>query len=177
MSNENTKAPQANAAFGIPDTSEDALRAQIAADLGNQAGDVHQRILAEEKAKLEAGIRARVTKDLSIASEGTGDAESHGFPDRFVRIVISRGGQKHDLSYVPVGVNGYMWQIERGREVIVPDVVVDALNDAVTEVSIQTEGGLITRPAHRFPFQVVGPASKEEYQKQRASMQSGRRAA
>ena len=176
MSKEN-KAPEQNAAFGVPSEVEVSIRAKVVEDLGNTAGDMYQRILAEEKAKLEDGVRARVSKDLTISQEGAGDPESHGFPERYVRLIISRGGQKHDLSYVPVGVNGYMWQIERGREVIVPDVVVNALNHAVTEVAVQTEGGLITRPSHRFPFQVIGSATKAEYQEFREKMQAGKRAA
>lgn len=175
MSNkEVTPAQEQNASFGVPAEVEANIRAKAAEDAGTQAGDLYQKILAEEQAKLEAGVRARVAKDLSIAEEGAGTAESHGFPDRYVRLVVSRGSQKHDQSYVPVSVNGYVWQIERGVEVVVPDVVVNGLNDAVTEVAIQTEGGLITRPSHRFPFQVLGPATKEQYQAQRAA---GKRAA
>lgn len=86
-----------------------------------------------------------------------------GFRKKYVHLEVFKGNGKQDLSYVPVSVNGYSWRIERGAKVIVPTAVVEALRNAVTDVTIQSEGGLITRPAPRFPFQVSGPATEAEY--------------
>ena len=51
------------------------------------------------------------------------------------------------------------------------------LKNAVEDITLQGEGGLITRPALRFPYQILGPASEEEYQAFKAKMKSGASAA
>lgn len=152
--------------------SEDEVRAKVAADLAADKDALYAKIRAEELAKLEASVRSKVAEDI----QGN-EISADDFPQVFYKITIFKGPNKHDLSYVPVGVNGYAWKIERGPEVIVPSVVVDALNDAVGEVTIQSEGGLITRPAHRFPFQVLGQATRKEYDEFRAKNRAAAKAA
>lgn len=130
--------------FGIPETSEQELA----------------RLRAENKALLAA---RDLPVDDALGSEGMGDLDAQGFPKEYVRLEIYPGREKHDLDYVPLGINGYVLKITRGHEVIIPKVFERVLAQAVEEITIQSEGGLITRPAQRFPYSVKGPATEAEY--------------
>jgi len=106
------------------------------------------------------------------------DLDPHGFPKKYFRITVYEGQGKHALAYVTPQVNGYAWKIQRGKEVIVPSVVVEALEHAVAEQTIQTKDkGLIMRPYKRFPFQIHGEATEAEYKEFQKKMREEGRAA
>lgn len=121
------------------------------------------QFVAEEKVRRTKDLRAAAGGDEPGGREGTGSATHQGFPRKYVRMMIYKGNQAHDLAYVPVSINGYAWKITRGVDVLVPSVVAETLEHAIEELTIQGEGGLITRPSHRFPFQVKGEVTEEAY--------------
>lgn len=164
------KAPDANAAFGIPPDVAERLRAQAVAQAAANIDEsaILAQMIAEETEKLQNTVRLQarsmVTDDLApVSREGTGTPDSQGFPRKYYAITISTGSQQHDLQYAPVGVNGYAWKIMRGVRVIVPSVVVETLDHAVEDVPVVTQNQLICRPAHRFPYSVHGEVSEAEY--------------
>lgn len=141
---------------------ETTLRAQAEESVKNEfdPAAMLEKFKAEARAKLESDMRSRAT-DAVRAEQPNVDA--FGFPKRYFKINIYRGQGKKELSYIPVGVNGYVFKLERGVDLMVPSVVLDALNDAVTEDVIQSDGGLITRPVHRFQYQNLGAVTEAEY--------------
>lgn len=141
-----------NAPFGVPQTEPDVVST-----------------LLEKIAALEALLATKAEADRIPPGEGT-DIDSQGFPKKYVRLEVFRGQNPSDLEYVPVGVNGFVFKINRGAEVIVPSVVVEALNHAVEEITTKSEGGLETRPSHRFPWTVKGEATEAQYLAFRAQM-------
>jgi len=158
-----------NQEFGIPADIEAQLRAKAAAQVNASFDEaaILAKYVEEAKAKREEELRARAS---DIAADDTPDFDAQGFPKKYYEINIYKGQGKTDLSYVPVGVNGYVWKIMRGESVIVPSVVVDGLNDAVTEAVVQSDGGLITRPVHRFPYMQLGERTEEQFKAFQAKM-------
>lgn len=142
---------QTNASFGLPETPEQEL-ARVKAEL------------ADAKAKLAAQAAAPV--------EPVQDLDSQGFAKEYVKLMIFKGSRPDDLQRVPVGIRGYVIQIERGPEVIVHKAFAEVLEHAIEDVTISGDGGLVTRPAHRFPFQIKGPATEEEYLSFQAQMKA-----
>lgn len=150
-----------NKDFGLPpveagtkgETPEQRLaRLQLLADaaISQETDDeVVQRMVAAARAKRAEEL---LPKDTS------------GFPKDYVRVVIFKGRDKFDLSYVPLGINGFVIKVPRGEDVILPRCfVTECLEHAIEEVTVQSQGGLITRPAHRFPYNEKGPATEDEY--------------
>jgi len=164
-----TQAHQGNTAFSIPVDVEARLRAQ--AEVAAAAQVDEQTLLAKYTAEAVARREAELREDAeaSLPAAEVQDLDSLGFPKKYVKLTIFKSTSKQDLSYVPVGVNGFVWRIRRGEAVVVHSVVADALNNAITEVVLQAEGGLITQPAHRFPYQ-ASPATEEEYLAFKAQM-------
>lgn len=153
-----------NTEFEVPAQDREAeLRAKAAAVVAQEDDDaLLKRFIAEARAKKEKELRA-LAADEAGDGEGTGDSDAQGFPREYVKLLIYKGQQATDEQYVKLGANGYAWKIRRGEDVIVPTVVVSVLNDAVQELTTQTNNGLETRPAHRYPFQVKGSATAEEH--------------
>jgi hypothetical protein len=131
----------ANAEFGLPPKSE-SLEEQVA------------RLTAEN-----AALRA----PADHKADDLGTLDNQGFPKEYVKVEIFQGREKHDLGYVPIGIKGYVFKVTRGKPVILPKVFVTVLEQAVEEITVQSEGGLVTRPALRFPFHVSGPATEAEW--------------
>lgn len=139
-----------NDTFGLPEEKETA-----------------EQTIARLTAALAAAEKKLAAPEASVDDVGTLD--SQGFPKEYVHLEIFPGREKHDLSYVPLGIGGYALRVQRGVSVIVPKIFVDeCLAHAVEEVTTQSEGGLVTRPALRFPYQVKGTASEAEYLAQQA---------
>lgn len=157
-----------NQSFGVSlaAMNEDALRAQAAAMVADEEnakpGFLLAKFVAEERAMRDAELQQQAA-DM-VAADGPGSLNAQGFPNKYHRIVVFKGNAKDDLSYVPVSVNGYAFKIARGIEVIVPTVVTEALEHAIEDVTEKSEGGLVTRPSHRFPFTIKGDATEAEYQ-------------
>lgn len=90
--------------------------------------------------------------------------DTQGFPEDYDKIEIAFGG-KEDVPYVPLGINGFVIKVPRGTDVIVPHLfVTDCLDQAIENITIRSQGGLITRPQRKYPYQFKGKASKAEYQ-------------
>jgi hypothetical protein len=97
----------------------------------------------------------------SFAKEGR-DIDAHGFSKKRHKIFIHEAQSQTDPKKVFLSINGFAWDIQRGINVLVPPEVVSALNNAIGEHTVQSEGGLVTRPMHRFPFQDFGVASEKD---------------
>lgn len=77
------------------------------------------------------------------------------------RLIIEE--EENALNYVPVGVNGKVYQIMRGVEVIVPKSVLNVLEQAKASRIIQTrqpDGTMLgsVRAFNRYPYRVLGEA-------------------
>ncbi len=141
-----------NANFGLPETSEQTIA----------------RLTKENVA-----LRATIEADAGDPTEGTGPVDSQGFPKEYVYLTVFPGRDKHDLAYVPLGIKGYVIKVTRGIEVIVPKVfVTECLEHAVEDITVQSEGGLITRPSLRYPYSVRGPATEDAWKAFQAKMRS-----
>lgn len=111
--------------------------------------EVVAQMVAEERAKRAAALLP---------------TDTSGFPAEYVWVTVFKGRDKNDLEYVPLGIDGYIIKVPRGDKVCLPRVFVDeCLEHAVEEITVRSQGGLITRPAHRFPYTVHGVATAEEY--------------
>ena len=138
--------------FGLPPTADEY------AELKRQ--------LAEANAKLAA-----LPPDTGAApNEGKGPIDSQGFPKKYVKLTIAESSNPEDLMYVPLAIEGYAIKVTRGKMVILPTVFEEILAHAIQEVTVRSEGGLSTRPALRFPYNVHGPATEEEFLTFRAKM-------
>ena len=148
----------ANTGFGIPDAmivdetpEQRAARLQARANMVAQAeadDEAIAKIVAEARAKR---IDAAMPKDTA------------GFDADYDKLEIFAGQGEHDLAYVPLGINGFVLKVPRGEEVIIPHAFTEVLAHAVEEVTIKRQGGIVTRPAHAFPYNVKGKATADEY--------------
>ena len=132
------------------DTRMARLRALAQIEIDKESDqEVVARIVAEERAKR---AEALLPKDTS------------GWPADYDKIEIFEGKSKEDPQYVTLGLNGYTIKVPRGAQVILPHVFVsECLDHAVEDVTIRSQGGLITRPVKRFPYSFVGKATADEY--------------
>lgn len=77
-------------------------------------------------------------------------------------IVLDEGADAQDLQVVPIQINGFAWQITRGRYVEVPQAVLGVLNDAVVSKGVSSTdangmpSGVTFRNSRRFPYQNYG---------------------
>lgn len=138
-----------NEEFGLPPV--EASPADEIAELKRQ--------LAESNAKLAAATKVEPGPDL----------DSMRFPRKYVHLEIAVGRNADDMSYVSVGINGHVWRIQRGVKVVVHEVAAKVLDQAVENVTVSGDGGLITRPALRFPY-TSSPATEAEYLAYQAEM-------
>ena len=152
---------ESNTPFALVEESEEARIArlrEVAAQLVAKETDedLLKRFVAEERAKRAASLPPQETLD------------AHGFPMDYDRVEVFKGQNKNDLAYVPLSLQGFVLKVPRGEEVIIPACFTEILEHAVEEVTIKSQGGLVTRPAHRFPFTKRGKATREEYLAYRA---------
>jgi hypothetical protein len=133
-------------------------------------------------AKLLAEARDKRMKVIS-GDEVDLPTDTRGFPEDYDKIKIFRGQNKQDLNYVPLSLNGLVIKVPRDEEVIVPHAfVVDCLDLMVEDITVQSQGGYVTRPAHRAPYNFIGKATTAEYkafqaqQKDKAQRETARAA-
>ena len=103
---------------------------------------------------------------LGLEDEDTGEvAEIKAIPaapaEKRYRLVIEE--EENALNYVPVGVNGTVYQIMRGIEVEVPQSVLDVLEQARAARPTQErqqDGSIKTyiKNFNRYPYRVLGAA-------------------
>ncbi|MHB8388045.1 MAG: hypothetical protein ACYDBH_00525 [Acidobacteriaceae bacterium] len=140
-----------------------ALRAKAAVVVDSEFDEeaMLKELVAVERAKREADLKV---KAALVADEHGVPVDFQGFPKKYVEITVFKSQNAQDGAYAKGAVNGVAYQIERGVKVIVPSVIAyESLDHAVEDVTIQSEGGLITRPAHRFPFTVHRECTEAEY--------------
>jgi hypothetical protein len=146
-----------NASFGLPETPEQVIARLTAALAATQA----------ELAAAKAPAEVEPVKDL----------DSQGFEKEYVHLHIFEGQRPDDIKRVPLGIGGYVVEVERGKKVIIHKAFAAILEDAIEHVTVSGVNELITRPAHRFPFRIEGPATEAEYLAFKAQMKSGPSAA
>ena len=172
-----------NSDFGIPPVTEPAkalspqeriaaLRAKAEAEAAAEFNEeaVYAKLLAE--------ARQKKIDELSAAEAGI-PLDTSGFPEDYDKVTVFKGQGKFDLSYVPLGINGYVIKVPRGVPVILPHAfVAECLEHAVETQVEQASGGLVLRDTHRFPYQFHGKATTEEYKKFQAQQRelAGRQA-
>lgn len=103
---------------------------------------------------------------LGLENEDTGVVEPiKAIPaaptEKRYRLVIEE--EENALNYVPVGVNGVIYQIMRGIEVVVPKSVLDVLEQARAARPTQErqqDGTMRTyvKNFNRYPYRVLGDA-------------------
>jgi hypothetical protein len=157
---------QENAVFAAPavEETESDRSARLRAKAATQAAAefdeaaVYAQMLAEERAKRLARITNGPEVDLAN--------DTRGFPADYDKIKIFRGSNKQDLPYVPLSLNGLVLKVPRDQEVIIPHAfVADCLDLCVEDITVKSQGGYVTHPAHRFPYSFIGKATPEEYKK------------
>lgn len=101
---------------------------------------------------------------FTLGFEGEdGEASAHPAPQREKRFRLIIEEEENALNYVPVGVNGVVYQIMRGVEVVVPQAVLDVLEQAkasrVTQER-QPDGTMhkYVKTFNRYPYRVLGEA-------------------
>lgn len=150
-----TEKEGVNTEFGLPPLAQETeeqrlerIRAKAAAIVVSETDEVLlKRMIAEERAKATPASPA-----------------GQGFPDEYSRVIIDQGDNKQDAEFAPLGINGFVIKVPRGEEVIIPHCfVTEVLERAITEKTIKSFGGYVTRPAHRFHWKVLGKATEAEY--------------
>lgn len=130
-------------------------RAEVQAAQEFDEDAVFAKLLAEARQKQLARLSGEQV-DLPL--------DTNGFPEDYDVIRIFRGQNKQDLNYVPLSLNGLCIKVPRDVEVILPHAfVADCLDLCIEDITIQSEGGYITRPAQRFPYQFLRKATTAEY--------------
>ena len=122
-----------------------------------------EQTIARLTAELAAKDAALAAAKAPTPDEPVQDLDSQGFKREYVKLRIFQGSRKDDIQRVPLGIGGYVVQVERGPEVVIHKQFAMVLQDAVEDITISGENELITQPAHRFPFQIIGPATEAEY--------------
>lgn len=74
-----------------------------------------------------------------------------------VMIRVHKTGDRNEQRHIYVGVNGVGYQIERGKDVSVPEPVMLALKDAVQTVweFDESQNTLVSRDAQSYPFTLL----------------------
>lgn len=67
------------------------------------------------------------------------------------RLTVHKSGEDK-APMIQVGVNGKIWHIKKGVEVIVPESVVEVLRNAIKDVYTQEGGTLVQSELHSYPF-------------------------
>lgn len=105
--------------------------------------------------------QAQETKQLIDQHTKSANESRTATKERFA-ILLDEGRDANEVDPVPVGVNGRLYQIKRGKIVEVPYEVIDVLNHAIEDRAIpkvDAQGnpfGYDVRKARRFPFQNYG---------------------
>lgn len=146
--------------------TNEALQAQVAAAPS-----------AEEFAKLQAQLRELQERDERAAAPareygldavratvGPSCDESNASTKARWRVVVARAADPREGSEIKVGVNGRIYQVQRGVAVDLPPEAVLALADAVMSTAIRNADDQIVgwHDAPRLPFQILGQSVSED---------------
>lgn len=117
------------------------------------------KIIEELQAANQAAQAVETAEAPSV-----GNANRASSKERWA-IIVDEGNDATELSFVPVGVNGRVYQIQRGRVVEVPIEVLGVLDHAILDRAVATvdsvtgmPNGSTTRKVRRFPYQKLGKA-------------------
>jgi hypothetical protein len=160
-----------NDGFGIPEVAaipvvgetqdERMARLQVLADLqiGKESdAEIVERLVAEARAKRAAEMLP---------------TDTAGFPADYDKIEIHEGQGEHDMTYVPLGIGGFVIKAPRGVDIIVPHAfVTECLDHAIETLVTQNKNGLILRNVKRFPYMFKGKATPEEYKQYQAEQKA-----
>ncbi len=110
----------------------------------------------------ENGIRSRseIVKATPISTDNSSEKTKEMLASQKKYKLIINSTERERTS-VKIGINGYVYNIPRDVEVIVPEAVVQSLKEASYEVYKQVEGedktSMETKKeiVHRFPFQAT----------------------
>lgn len=105
-------------------------------------------------------LRAKIDEALGAPAEpaasGSSLPRAPGESKKAKRFKLIIATNDQDKQPVQVGVNGRMYVIKRGEEVIVPESVINVLRDAVQH--IYDPKTMKESKVHAYPFQVLGEA-------------------
>jgi hypothetical protein len=169
-----------NAQFGVGASAEApasvagidlaAIRAKAAEAVAAEEATLLEQFTAEARAKGTTDAKLKARAQAAVAQEAEKITLDHnGIPEEYTWVTLQPGNNKKDLSYVPIGVNGHIMQVTRGKKVPLPNAYVHVLENAVTEITESSMNEFVTRPAQRFNYTSHGPCSKDEYQAFRAA--------
>ena len=155
------KQQDINAKFAVTDDTPKQTEEMRLAELKRQA----EAIVAQESEKdlLEQLVAKARNRKAALDGKAEDELDDNGFPKKYFKINVHKGRDKNDLAYAPVQINGIGFKIQRGMDVIVPSVVLECLDHAVSETTTQIAGGLEFSAYMRFPYQNKGQVSEEEY--------------
>jgi hypothetical protein len=91
-----------------------------------------------------------------IATIATNDVATLPKKVKKFRIIVANQEGPEETRFVKVQVNQEMFAIPREVEVVVPEYVVEVLNNAVVTRYVQEGLDLVERKAKRFPFSILG---------------------
>jgi hypothetical protein len=165
-----------NAQFGLPQVGDFAAMVETAEQREARLRAKAAEIVAAESE--EHMLKRLIAEQRAMVASGGIPTDTQGFPAVYDKVHIYKGRDKHDQPYVPLGINGFVLKAPRGVDIIIPACFTELLEHAVEEVTVKSMGGLVTRPAHSFPYTLKGKATAAEYkvyqaeQKARAEQQT-----
>lgn len=110
----------------------------------------------------------------SAAKEARERVDHRGQQHFIIRIQKVDQNSRNSVDPVPVGVNGVMYAIRRGKDALVPACVVEVLEHAI-EIAYESEDNDAAKKTPRevqsYPFQVLkGPIAPEDVKKTKERM-------
>lgn len=163
--------------FGIPEAAKPDFLASAVAPAVESEADRALRLRAQADAMVRKEtddemlhrflLEARAKRDgVELPPDETVfPLDTQGFPKEYDWIEIYEGQGEHEIAYVPLSINGFCIKAPRGVPICIPHIfVTECLDHAIGEREVKRQGGLVTRPVHRFPYRMVGKATTEEYQ-------------
>lgn len=113
---------------------DDIQEQKISVELTQEQIDILKNI-EEEKEKIakereDMDKRLKEISDKELANESKKTAKELKNTQKMVPIIIPISELNPHDTIVPVCINGYLWQIKRGEEVMVPEEVKNILREA-----------------------------------------------
>lgn len=104
---------------------------------------------------------------LGFGEDGIALSERVALPEEKFFEVIVEEGDEQELNYIPVSVNGVVFQIMRGMKVVLPESYLEVLNNAMatkTVSDLDASGKAIKsiRNYNRIPYRVLREVPRPE---------------
>lgn len=106
-------------------------------------------------------------KPQAAAVQKTEKAKSTDMFDcEYMRVVFQPKANPNDPNDVVLSVQGFAVKCQRGVETIVPDFILEAADHATyKKFSVEPgQGRKVAATIRKFPYQIVGKATREEFQ-------------